>query len=1268
LLLGAAQLPRPAPKARLGLAGLRAGNLGSLAINRVSCGLVATGQICFDTTGGFVWGGYWPKGSNNQYVYNSGFQVAGIIDPNAGFEWAGDTTGVFFFDPRGSQNGEPVRPILNSSNPMDVADWPDAARVPSGDASEELFDPLLRGRIAASQGDVWWLTWDGDPSRSENRGHPLGVLLEQRGMGWNGPSGNEDIIYFVYTLYNITSTDPADYAGVRPAMREVLLQKARDFHALNNAAFDMAMPAGGYSIQDLYVAAAADMDVGNPAHNFGSVNLPLGLGYTYDPSFENRPDWSFEPGLSSPPFFPGTGFAGIKLLGSPRDSLGRESGLVLFGTTAAGVFSDARSIEQGHRFLSGSLEPGDPQCNTGDPRATRICFIDKAQPRDLRFFQASGPFDLAPGEFASVAVAYIFAAPVAISTCPGACDIGPGDPTILGEANLMSAGANRIDSLAGYRGFDDVNGDGRVTQDEFEVVPRSLLGKALLAQTIFDNRFLVPFAPDPPEFFLVPGDGVVTVLWRPSAAETTGDPFFAAASNATRPDGTANPLYDPNFRQLDVEGYRVYRGRVNDPGTLTLLAQFDHAGTLISDYQGQVNPSPTCAPELGITTSCEGVYDSAITGVPRTRKVDHALVGELVQVRLGQRKAFTDGTVHLLAADTLFPMQSGIPALEDTGVPFVYVDRTARSHLRYFYSVTAFDVNSIQSGPGSLESPRNTRDATPQPLASNYENDGSITLKLRGRGQPLDFAAPAPPLDPATGRFGGPFPPADGFDLQLVEFVRPLLADAGSASLVLDSLALGSPFDGIPARYFMSGGAEGCSARVELALSQSDGGDEVEGFDFFDAIPVNPGLAARFHGSHGFTLQGRITLGLPGAFYAGAWGAGCSAGAEGFVPPDVTGCEYNGPRWFDGPSPEHGERREHPQAGHPEIAEEPGAMAELGNAGELTGVRNLQIPRSYQTADAGYHLVEAALAGAFRAADFNLYWGAAGRIDSVVDVTHNVAVPFDSLELAGSWGVLNPAATTAPGSFDGRPDVLTITDLSCVEPLRSFGAVGAAETGLLPCESGTRFFLSQTAVPGPIAIWDRSTAQAREAPPRPGAGFVLYLAGIPTIFELESGLPEAGAVWSLRSYVGAIAGGRGAAGDRGPYQFTPVRRPFTAVGAELRLEYQVANLTLAAAWADLRRVHTVPDPYYVTSPFDPTPESKTIRFVNLPQQAIIRIYSSSGILVAVLRHDSRELGSDAVWNVRNRNDHVVASGVYFYHVESGDARRVGRFTVVNFAE
>jgi hypothetical protein len=72
--------------------------------------------------------------------------------------------------------------------------------------------------------------------------------------------------------------------------------------------------------------------------------------------------------------------------------------------------------------------------------------------------------------------------------------------------------------------------------------------------------------------------------------------------------------------------------------------------------------------------------------------------------------------------------------------------------------------------------------------------------------------------------------------------------------------------------------------------------------------------------------------------------------------------------------------------------------------------------------------------------------------------------------------------------------------------------------------------------------------------------------------------------------------------------------------------------------------------------------------VNLPADAIIRIYSSSGVLVSMLEHHSQTFGGEEDWNLRNRNNQVVASGVYFYHVEAGAARRVGRFTVVNFAQ
>jgi hypothetical protein len=101
----------------------------------------------------------------------------------------------------------------------------------------------------------------------------------------------------------------------------------------------------------------------------------------------------------------------------------------------------------------------------------------------------------------------------------------------------------------------------------------------------------------------------------------------------------------------------------------------------------------------------------------------------------------------------------------------------------------------------------------------------------------------------------------------------------------------------------------------------------------------------------------------------------------------------------------------------------------------------------------------------------------------------------------------------------------------------------------------------------------------------------------------------------------------------------------------------------------MNSIHTVPDPYYVTNSLEITANTKVLRFVNLPSQSIIRIYSSSGILVNVLSHNDATSGGEQTWNLRNRNNQFVASGVYFYHVEAPDGKtKVGRFTVVNYAQ
>ena len=74
-----------------------------------------------------------------------------------------------------------------------------------------------------------------------------------------------------------------------------------------------------------------------------------------------------------------------------------------------------------------------------------------------------------------------------------------------------------------------------------------------------------------------------------------------------------------------------------------------------------------------------------------------------------------------------------------------------KNGFRYFYTVTAFDVNSFESGPSSLESPRNTKSITPVRPAGNFFSEGILTTSIIGRGKRVDNLSSAslnsiPPL------------------------------------------------------------------------------------------------------------------------------------------------------------------------------------------------------------------------------------------------------------------------------------------------------------------------------------------------------------------------------------------------------------------------------------------------------------------------------------------------------------------------------------------
>ena len=303
--------------------------------------------------------------------------------------------------------------------------------------------------------------------------------------------------------------------------------------------------------------------------------------------------------------------------------------------------------------------------------------------------------------------------------------------------------------MTGYLGFNDDADDpsDRVTQDEFIAVPGSLLGKAQTAQTVFDNKFLLPFSPERPDFFLVPGDNQVTVLWSRSATETDNpDPFFVVASQPTstaRPTALRPEL--PRATTWRATG-SIAAGWIT-PSELPLLAQFDYAPDpatgrgLFKDFRGVDESGPgQCAPELARPHRLRrGAPAAAAPGTPFTvgfAEVD--LTGTVTQITpgkpgaAGQRRSpgAPGRDRHRVRGCGRRAGWRGrdLHAGQYGGVPFVFIDHTVRNSLRYFYSVTAFDVNSLASGPSSLESARITKAVIATSRSPNDKTETTLRL------------------------------------------------------------------------------------------------------------------------------------------------------------------------------------------------------------------------------------------------------------------------------------------------------------------------------------------------------------------------------------------------------------------------------------------------------------------------------------------------------------------------------------------------------------
>ncbi len=1216
--------------------------------NRVFCRVASDGHLCAGAAV-FELGNVWPRQTLDPYVYGSGLQVAGIIPVNAGggrplFPWAGDTVGAVLVDLNGNmEHGTPLSDVFDSFSAEDIAQWP------TGGVARDtaVYAAPLIGRATMSQQDLWWRTWDGSPSLLLGRTHPMGILVDQRVLGWNYPEGNEDVVYFVFTIYNVTARDPAVYANptIPAAIRAEIAAVGAQFQDSNEARLGVSIPDGGYSISQGYFAVVMDHDVARFSRNYSTVSLPFeaALGYTGD--FLPEVGWTFPVEVFGPPFLPAPGFVGVS---APRRPPGSE--LAMFTNFTSGVpMPVPQDVRRVWRLLSGYVSPLDPPCAFGldaaTVRARKFCFVSQVQV-DSRFQLSFGPFTLNPGEAQTVVAAYLFAAPLDTARSYVGGDVKPGFPS-PGDSIFLDPGKiSLVERIAGWQTQADRDGDGIIEAVEVTTVPRSLLDKARVAQAVVDRKFLLPMPPERPEFFLVPGDNQVTVAWQPSATETTGDPYFAAAADVT------SPLHDPNYRQFDVEGYRIYRGRT--PAQLELIAQVDYAGTTITDYTGRFAYAGDCAPELGIQTDCPVAFDTA---PPFTTGVSRPLVGPVVQVPAGGRVVL-GGSVFVLRADTaVVGGAQGFLPLTDTGVNLVFVDSTVRNGFQYAYAVTAFDVNSLASGPSSLESPIITKLATPRRSGVNVTQALLVYGVLGGDGTSLDPSLPYPAMDSNTGTFNGIMPPANDGALTLLEPVLEALPP-GDITVRIDSVtpALFSGFTvalpGPTLHVTLHGGAD----TMRRALAIPANGFRNEPYSLEAALVPYDSVAAQRFGLT-FTQDVRMPMrfsGLTTVMGQTSGGVATDRGLFGgsFARDSATRYLAHS-RWFDEVGPEMAD---------PTIE---GIPSERHHAGRLAGVTRIWAPQAYRDRGPGgpatpiHEFFRGYSYGqtAWYPADFAVTWNADSSI-TVRDSTHRTTLPWGPNGGTG-FGFLNTRAFAAAG--------VSSADLDDGTGTPNVGVVGYHHLYAVPplCSAWKNIPCVRLERTAEYQLLDFNHDGLAD-----GMGIALLVNGEAFLMETAA-VPASGSAWHLRAVSGVMTAGCSprlgvVMTDCATYTFTgPVVRPSYAPGLTYRIRVQPAYTVDTTSAGDLSRVHTVPDPLYVVSGFQTSADTAVLRFVNLPSRAIIRIYSVSGILVAVLPHDDVSGGGETSWNLRSRNGRPVASGVYFYHVEAtGGRSRIGRFTVI----
>ncbi|MEO0165683.1 MAG: hypothetical protein ABIL39_06055 [candidate division WOR-3 bacterium] len=127
-------------------------------------------------------------------------------------------------------------------------------------------------------------------------------------------------------------------------------------------------------------------------------------------------------------------------------------------------------------------------------------------------------------------------------------------------------------------------------------------------------------------------------------------------------------------------------------------------------------------------------------------------------------------------------------------------------------------------------------------------------------------------------------------------------------------------------------------------------------------------------------------------------------------------------------------------------------------------------------------------------------------------------------------------------------------------------------------------------------------------------------------------------------------------------QYAPA--PF---GAEFKIVSQPAVLLDSVVTLNVK---VVPNPYLVYNEWQQSSLIRRLRFINLPSDCVIRIFTLNGDLVKTIVHKATvgsvqgDAGGDEWWDLLTDNRQLVASGVYVFHVDSKVGQQTGKFVII----